>query len=405
MSENRQTASSLADLLVTSKDGDWGKGEPTEGHLPYLVIRGTDFERVRVGNLSTIPLRYLPERTVERRTLLPDDILIETAGGTPERPTGRTMRVTGRLLDQLSFPATCASFARFLRVDRGKADPNYLFWHLQNEYAQGRMRDFEVRHTGVGRFQYTEYSKRHEVFLPPLSEQRRIAAVLSSLDDLIEHNRAQIEAVRSLSGALYDTFAQDVDELQPLGEVASVSQTKVKPGLGTIRYIDIAAMGDGTVEWSSPVDWTDAPSRARVGASDGATLWSTVRPNRRAHALLWTVPAGVVLSTGIAVLQPYGVGPAELFAATDRDDFVAQLVSMADGSAYPAVRPKQFEEVLVPRLSSEESARFEAALGPLWSDVDAAQCEIDALTRTRDELLPLLMSGAIRVDEALEVSA
>src|SRR5688500_18465327 len=114
---------SLRDLLTTTKDGDWGKESPEEGFVPYRVIRGTDFPHVRVGDISSVPLRYLSESTVHRRTLEPDDILLETAGGSPDRPTGRSVLITERVLASLKVPTTCASFARFLRIDRTKADP------------------------------------------------------------------------------------------------------------------------------------------------------------------------------------------------------------------------------------------------------------------------------------------
>jgi hypothetical protein len=65
----------LRDLLLTTKDGDWGKEVPQEGCVPYRVIRGADFPEVREGNISTIPVCYLNAETVKRRTLKPNDII------------------------------------------------------------------------------------------------------------------------------------------------------------------------------------------------------------------------------------------------------------------------------------------------------------------------------------------
>src|SRR5439155_13767013 len=121
----------LRDLLITTKDGDWGKDSAAEGLVPYRVIRGTDFPRVRNGDMSSIPIRYLSGSTVHRRALAADAILLETAGGSPDRPTGRSLLITRKLLSSLDLPATCASFARFLRVDPVKAEPNYIYWFLQ----------------------------------------------------------------------------------------------------------------------------------------------------------------------------------------------------------------------------------------------------------------------------------
>ena len=149
----------LRDLLLTTKDGDWGKEAPQNGYVAYRVIRGTDFPAVRSGDTSSVPVRYLSQATVHRRTLSADDILLETAGGSPGRPTGRSLFVTQRLLSGLDFPATCASFARFLRVDPLKAIPDYVYWYLQFLYASGQMEEHQVQHTGVARFQYTKFAE------------------------------------------------------------------------------------------------------------------------------------------------------------------------------------------------------------------------------------------------------
>ncbi len=204
----------LRDLLVTTKDGDWGKENPEDGYVPYHIIRGTDFPDVRVGDLSSVPQRYLPEHTVKRRTLEPDDILIETAGGTRDRPTGRTLLITEKVLSRFRGPVTCASFARFLRIDRKQADPRFVFWYLQHLYDKGEMSQHQVQHTGVARFQYTRFAETQNVPLPPLAEQKAIAAVLGALDDKIELNRRMNATLEAMARALFQSWFVDFDPVR-----------------------------------------------------------------------------------------------------------------------------------------------------------------------------------------------
>jgi type I restriction enzyme S subunit len=208
----------LRDLLVTTKDGDWGKGEPTVGHVGYHVIRGSDFPDVRVGDLSNVPFRYLPEKTVARRTLEPNDVLIETAGGTKDRPTGRTLLVTPKVLGGFNGPVTCASFARFLRVDQSKADPAFVFWFLQHLYDKGEMDQHQIQHTGVARFQYTKFAETQSVPLPPVPEQKAIAAVLGALDDKIELNRRMNATLEAMARALFQSWFVDFDPVRAKAE-------------------------------------------------------------------------------------------------------------------------------------------------------------------------------------------
>lgn len=201
----------LRELLLTTKDGDWGKSALTEGHVPYRVIRGGDFPQARIGDISSIPTRYLPQKTVLRRTLQGRDILIETAGGTRDRPTGRTLFVTSNLLQRFVLPTTCASFARFLRVDPNKTEPEYVFWYLQYLYSIGEMWQHQVQHTGVARFQYTRFAATERIPLPPRDEQRAIAMVLGSLDDKIRLNRQMNHTLEAMAQALFRSWFVDFD--------------------------------------------------------------------------------------------------------------------------------------------------------------------------------------------------
>jgi type I restriction enzyme S subunit len=211
-------AAALRDLLITTKDGDWGKGTTAEGFVPYRVIRGTDFPSVRIGDTSSVPIRYLGESTAHRRTLAADDILLETAGGSPGRPTGRSILITQRLLASLDFPATCASFARFLRVDRNKADPQFVYWFLQYLYASGQMEEHQVQHTGVARFQYTKFAETQKVPLPPRPEQRAIAHILGTLDNKIELNRRINETLEATARTLFKSWFVDFGPVRAKAE-------------------------------------------------------------------------------------------------------------------------------------------------------------------------------------------
>src|SRR5262249_18731303 len=135
----------LRELLADSRDGEWGSGEEGAERVRMRVIRGTDFEDIRHGDFADVPIRYLERRHADPKRLQLDHILIETAGGTAERPTGRTALVTRRVLDALGEDVTCASFARFLRINRELVEPQFMFWLLQFHYVQNHLRQFHLQ--------------------------------------------------------------------------------------------------------------------------------------------------------------------------------------------------------------------------------------------------------------------
>src|SRR5690348_12820515 len=98
----------LADLIEFTKDGEWGYGEPAMDRIEVAVIRGTDFRSATRGVVGHLPVRYVASRYVAAKRLRANDIVIETAGGSKDRPTGRTFFVTEDFLERCGRPAVCA---------------------------------------------------------------------------------------------------------------------------------------------------------------------------------------------------------------------------------------------------------------------------------------------------------
>ncbi|ODT43067.1 MAG: hypothetical protein ABS62_01185 [Microbacterium sp. SCN 70-200] len=236
--------------------------------------------------------------------------------------------------------------------------------------------------------------------VPPRPEQQAIAEVLGALDDKIAANTAFATTVDSYLAALLDEMATGVTATT-LRSIADVNARSVKPVAdGILRYVDIASVATGSFEYPDVTAWSDAPGRARRGLAMGDTMWSTVRPNRRSHALNLENDALLVASTGLAVLSPREVGFAYLYEASRRPEFTAYLENVAEGSAYPAVRADRFLEAPVPDLPADHIRAFEAQAAPLRELVASHARENRTLAATRDALLPQLMSGKLRVRDA-----
>lgn len=211
-------SSLLADLLEFTRDGEWGKGEPGPGLVEMGVIRGTDFANIRRGDLSSIPVRYIPEKAALRKQLQANDILFETAGGTKDQPTGRSVFIPERLIKGSPRPLTCASFARFLRADTAKIEPRFLFWYLQYLWNERLIYQYHIQHTGVARFQYTQFASEQRVPYGDREEQVNIATTLAALDDKIELNRKTAATLEEMARALYRSWFVDFDPVRARAE-------------------------------------------------------------------------------------------------------------------------------------------------------------------------------------------
>jgi type I restriction enzyme S subunit len=428
----------LSDLLITTKDGDWGDSKPKKGYLPYYVIRGADFPLVRIGDVSSVTICYLDEKTVNRRTLQPDDIIIETAGGNRGRPTGRTLLITEKILEQFDRPSTCASFSRFLRVNPKKADPKYLFWYLQFLYSRGEMWEYQVQHTGVARFQYTVFANTIEIPLPPFPTQHAIARILDSLDDKIELNRQMNETLEAMARAIFQSWFVAFD---PVRAKAEGRDTGLPPEVAALFPDEIVEVdgrevpkGWGVKPLSDSIDvkMGQSPSGATYnengegipffqGRADFGFRYPSVRvyctaPTRFAEAgdSLVSVRAPV----GDINLAPekccIGRGVAAVLHKTGSRSFTYyQMLSFkqvfalfeSEGTVFGSIGKTDFNSIECITPSDEIVKKFEEIVFPLDQMIENNEQQSRTLAQIRDALLPKLMSGEIRIDTNFEPSS
>ena len=255
---------------------------------------------------------------------------------------------------------------------------------------------------------------------PPLPVQRRIAGILSAYDELIKNNQRRIRILEDMARSLYREWfvhfrypghesVPPVDsplgqipqgwEVKKLGDIAVVNRTQIsaKNPPDELHYIDIASVSPGQIDYVTTYAFTDAPGRARRIVQHGDVLWSCVRPNRRSHALVMHPETNTIASTGFAVLTAKTVPFTFLYFATTTDDFVSYLTNNASGAAYPAVTATTFEkaELLVPSPALLE--RFGEATIAMMEQAHTLQRQTTNLRRTRDLLLPRLLSGQVKL--------
>ncbi|MFC6881516.1 MULTISPECIES: restriction endonuclease subunit S [Actinomadura] len=278
----------------------------------------------------------------------------------------------------------------------------YLHYILMAE--QESIRRFA--HGSVHNTVYYPEVKAFHVCIPQPQEQERIVALLGALDDKIAVNdRIAATALDLVSSLFAESLAEDSDSsITTLGDVTGINIHKASPTSGgVIRYIDISSVSVDSYTWPEVTAWEEAPSRARRKVSAGDVIWSTVRPNRKSRALILDDDSNIVASTGFAVLTPRKVGSAFLYEVTRRKEFVTYLESVAEGSAYPAVRADRFAKAVIPMLSRSRMVKFESEAMQLHHRIHVANKENRFLAELRDALLPKLMSGQVRIRDAEKV--
>lgn len=276
---------------------------------------------------------------------------------------------------------------------------------------------------------------RLPVFFPDRRARERGVDLLGALDDKIELNRRMAETLEAQARALFRSWFVDFDPVRARAEGRSaglpdplaalfparftddglpdgwVSATiadfaRLNPESWTaatrpdhIEYVDLANTKWGRIEVTSSFNANDAPSRAQRVTRIGDTIVGTVRPGNGAYALINT--EGLTASTAFAVLRPRNSRDIAFvyLALTDARN-IESLASLADGGAYPAVRPGLVAETSAIRPSEVVLRAFNEVAQPLLSRVQNALTESTTFAALRDTLLPKLISGELRIRDA-----
>ncbi|TLE23506.1 restriction endonuclease subunit S [Vibrio cholerae] len=109
-------------------------------------------------------------------------------------------------------------------------------------------------------------------------------------------------------------------------------------------------------------------------------------------------------STGFAVLSPKEeFWTSFVYLATTNDDAIDEYARLADGGAYPAIKPEVVADTPCVLPTKDIAQKFWQLTGAMLKKAHQARLENEELAKLRDTLLPKLLSGEI--DLTSEVTA
>ena len=248
-----------------------------------------------------------------------------------------------------------------LCADKAKLFPKYLYYFCVNF-------DFERLNTTVTIPSLTKSNLLNiEITLPPLDEQRRIAAVLDKVSDLIAKRREQLDKLDELVKARFvEMFGNCNYPRQPLisliKEGTGLSYGIVQPGddgtgdLGVIRPVD---MVDGNISIDSikHIDRAIGDSFKKTELT-GDELLITVRGTTGITALTDVRFKGMNVTRGIAVIR-YNrskINPAYLNAYLNTAESQNYIQEHTRGATLQQINLSdlRIQEILLPPMYLQE---------------------------------------------------
>ena len=299
----------------------------------------------------------------------PDTLCITIAGANTAK--------TAILKFKACFPDSVVGFI----PDKSKADLHFV------KYSLDLMRD---RFLSVSRGATQDNLSLNKllsfpILAPEVDEQRRIGVILSAYDELIENSQRRIRVLETMARGLYREwfvkFRFPGHESVPrvtssLGEIPEgwevVPFTEIGEVLsGGTPKTDVAQYWDGEIPFFTP---RDSP-RGTVG-----------------KVALPSVPMAMNQSC-YALRGKIGVSQCFLFLMTLQQ--VDYLKTNTGGATFDTIVVDTFRRMEVVEPRKEIIALFTEKIGPLFTQVNTLQRQIRNLRRTRDLLLPRLLSGQV----------
>lgn len=274
-------------------------------------------------------------------------------------------------------------------------DSLYLYYYFCLEETKQFVRNIAVGATMPSI--NTKLLGEVEIALPDLNNQKRIAAVLSSLDDKIENNQKLNDNLADLLQTIYQgRFGNDILAVNQgvLSDICSYSTDKVAVSELNVRtYFSTENMLSGK---AGSTEAASLPTTSQTTACHkGDTLISNIRPYFK-KIVYCEDKCGC--STDVLCFTPsQPCYSAYLFSTLYADKFFAFMVAGSKGTKMPRGDKQQIMTYPVVLPSEEELAGFNTIASPLLEQIYSNRAENKRLSILRDTLLPKLMSGEINV--------
>jgi type I restriction enzyme, S subunit len=253
-----------------------------------------------------------------------------------------------------------------------------------------------------------------QVPLPPIPTQRKIAAILSAYDDLIENNTRRIKILEEMAQTLYrewfvyfrfpghekvpmvDSPLGDIPEgweIKTLGETCQIVMGQSPKSEFYNEVGDGLPFHQGVTDFGSrfPTDRVYCTVQNRI-AGAGDILFSVRAPVGRINI----ADKRIVIGRGLSAIR--SKNGHQIFVFQQLNEKFQEEDSMGGGTIFKSVTKDEMNNIDMIEPCGAFLKEFQNIVGPMCLQLDNLVNRNGNLRRTRDLLLPKLLSGEIDID-------
>ena len=390
-----------------------------------IAINTSDVENGVMGNGT---LTFVDELKGQfKKTIVKDDILFSEI-----RPANRRF---AKVTTKNTKDYVVSTKLMVLRKYNEDVDLEYFYYCLTNQpFLDILQRRAENR---IGSFPQITFDLLSEYAfpIPPISEQKRISSVISTLDKKIALNRQINQNLEAMAKQLYDYWFVQFDFPNEAGKPYKSSggemvwneelKREIPQGWSSISIGDYAPFKSGyafkskdfgskglpvikigNIQENYTLNMTDsqcidffnntlflAKRYDLVIAMTGATIGKFAISQRN----YWVNQRVGRFYLGDRPLLRLGF----LFNSLKQEYFREQVFQIACGCAQPNISAEQIDSVSILKPNDVILNQFNKLCEPLLELQSENYLELEELTKQRNELLPLLMNGQVSVNSDL----
>lgn len=284
----------------------------------------------------------------------------------------------------------------------------YLYQYLRSYMFLGQVQQFQ---SGSAQPQIPISTlKKLTISLPPLAEQKRIADILSAIDDKIELNRRINANLEQQAQALYKSWFVD---FEPFGGKMPEDWREGTLGEICTCYLGGTPSRTKSEYWSGNIPWINSGEVNKFRIIEGSEFITELGLKKSATKLLpkkTTVLAITGATLGqvslleidscanqsvIGILENKCI-PYEFIYPLIKND-IDKIIRHQTGGAQQHINKNNIEShsVIIPDTKTME--QYKAIQAPVYNLIANKCFENLRLAQLRDTLLPKLMSGEITV--------
>ncbi|MBR6576600.1 MAG: restriction endonuclease subunit S [Akkermansia sp.] len=359
------------------------------GSYPTKVVKIGDIQppRVAIDCLEGVNLSSYSPNRLEKYLVTKGDFVLAMTGATIGK-LGRILADKPAYINQrvLRFkPKENVDWNFIYYVVNTKDFSGFVYNHIDSETAQPNI--------SAGTLATFSFS------IPPLPIQRKIASILSSLDDKIETNNAICRNLEEQSEAIFSQYYQKENEPRLFTSVIQIS------GGGTPKTSE-PSFWNGNIPFFTPKDaespfaFTTEKTLTEEGLNNCSSIlypeWTTFITARGTVGKISLAGRAMAMNQSCYALISEEIHPLLIYFYALV--VVKSLKQKASGAVFDAIVTRDFDREEIKLLKKDEQQLLLMRIEPIYTQIRSLKLENLKLAETRSALISKLMSGELSID-------